>query len=293
MNKPVILRCANCGALLNSGSADCWLCEKPTGVAPVASMSPQGDRQDGRESYQRGLRAVLRDRTLSMDDLDQLAQVEEKYHLTAEDTKAARAQAFDGELAGYLVDAVLTDEEMEALRLLLASLALSPSDVPSAMSLIQRYYYLGHIQKGRVPILPPGQACLNTRTSEAVHLETPVYTLTTKSVSKGWAAGNSGFSFRIARGVYWRIGATRGHMLREQQTVTESMGTLSLTDQRIVYIADRKSFSFDWPKVLSIEPYQDGLTVHAQGRTTASTLLYKDPSQSELVAAICSHYLNL
>ncbi len=159
------------------------------------------------------------------------------------------------------------------------------------MRAIQHTYQLQQIRNGAIPSLDPATTILRPKPGEVVHAETPASVRTTKMVSDGWVSGSSGFSFRIAKGVRWRVGGTRGHMLKTPKLVTESTGTLCLTNQRIAYLASSKAFSVVWSKVLAVDPYADGLTVHIENRSTAPSVIYEQSQVGEYIAAICACYM--
>jgi len=243
------------------------------------------------DAYRNGLRAVLRDGRIDSSELADLQSVAVRYGLPDNITRPLRAEAFQEALSLRLADSYLSPQEQTELQCLLVQLNLQPADVPAAMSAIQRAIYFQNIAAGNIPVLPPQSVQLHCHAGENVHLETPVQLKQEKTVTTGYGGGYSGFSFRIAKGVRWNVGGSRGHLLKETQWVTVSKGILSLTNQRIAFMGDSRSFSAGWEKVMSVEPFTDALRVHFENRTSSPTLVYDDPAQYEVVAAICSHYL--
>src|SRR5579864_7348210 len=51
-----------------------------------------------------------------------------------------------------------------------------------------------------------------------------------------WQGGYSGFSFRIAKGVRYHVGGTRGHSVQGAEVPTPiDRGSVTITDQRVVF----------------------------------------------------------
>jgi hypothetical protein len=66
-----------------------------------------------------------------------------------------------------------------------------------------------------------------------------------------WAGRSSGYSFRVAKGVNYRIGATRGHYVQgeESPTVTD-IGLFVVTNQRCVFIGEKRNTEWAYTKLL-------------------------------------------
>lgn len=79
--------------------------------------------------------------------------------------------------------------------------------------------------------------------------------------------------------------------MSERAVVPVSKGTLALTSERIAFLGNPKSFEVKWDKVMSIEPFSDGMTVFIANRARAQTVQYDIPELAEVVAMICSSYV--
>jgi hypothetical protein len=90
------------------------------------------------------------------------------------------------------------------------------------------------------PIITDG---LKLKNGEAAFARVAAALIESKSVSMGYEGGSRGLSFRICKGVSYRVGAQRGNLVRQTQYVPVSTGTLTLTDKRAIYSGDSKSFS--------------------------------------------------
>lgn len=89
----------------------------------------------------------------------------------------------------------------------------------------------------------------------------------------GYQAGTSGVSVRVAKGVTVRAGGMRGGSVKDWVTVAE--GELVITDRRVVFAGDRKSFSIAFDDLLSVTPYSDGFAFGDE-RTTRTVIINGD-----------------
>jgi hypothetical protein len=76
---------------------------------------------------------------------------------------------------------------------------------------------------------------------------------------------SAGVSVRVVKGVYFRTGAFRGAPVKHEQTVTMDTGLLGLTPQAIYFAGPKKSLRLPYSKLVSIEPYSDGVGLQKDG----------------------------
>jgi len=76
----------------------------------------------------------------------------------------------------------------------------------------------------------------------------------------GYKAGSRGISVRVAKGVTLRSGSIRGHAVKGDIAVAS--GELVVTDQRVIFAGDRKSFVIPMAKLVNVTNYSDGFAFH-------------------------------
>ncbi|MDD5451975.1 MAG: hypothetical protein PHT49_08795 [Desulfovibrionales bacterium] len=80
-------------------------------------------------------------------------------------------------------------------------------------------------------------------------------------VRRRYEDGSHGVSIRIAKGLSYRIGAHRGHIVSDTAIVTVSLGQFVLTSKRAIFRGDKKSFNIKLDKILDLEFYNDGVKI--------------------------------
>lgn len=73
--------------------------------------------------------------------------------------------------------------------------------------------------------------------------------------------GSLGVSFRVAKGVYIRPGAFRGRSVASSSMQHTDSGMLGITTKHIYFKGNSKSFRVRLEKIVSFDPYQDGLGI--------------------------------
>jgi len=82
-----------------------------------------------------------------------------------------------------------------------------------------------------------------------------------------YVGGSQGFSVRVAKGLYYRAGAFKGNRIQYDETVHAGTGLLGITDKHIYFSGGSKNFRIRYNKIVSFEPYEDGLGVQRDAMT--------------------------
>lgn len=86
----------------------------------------------------------------------------------------------------------------------------------------------------------------------------------------GYSAGTRGASVHVAKGLTLRTSGTRGHAIKK--SVAVAAGELVVTDKRVLFAGDNKSFALSLDKLLNVTNYADGFAFHDDKATyTLST----------------------
>jgi hypothetical protein len=92
-------------------------------------------------------------------------------------------------------------------------------------------------------------------------------------------AGSQGLSIPIGGGVRYRVGQTRGHVVTiGTHWATADTGTLTLTDDRIVYHGARKTLEFPFKKLATLNVYSDAIDLGVTSRQTTPSFRLADPT---------------
>lgn len=130
---------------------------------------------------------------------------------------------------------------------------------------------LALLQEGKLPIVPNSPVMLQN--NEQCHYSKPVTLYIAKTRVTGYSSGSSSVSVRLAKGVSYRTGGSKGAPIREN--VMEShKGTLSITNKRIIFSSVQNSFDKELSVISSINPLDDGFIL--QFSSNSYTIETKD-----------------
>lgn len=169
--------------------------------------------------------------------------------------------AYERCVEAYLDDGLLDDQEQANLEACRDRFALSPKqlDKNGAFSRAQKAAVLKTIMEGYLPPPPDTTGCVvNFQKGE-----TPVWIFRDcqymEDVVRRQIVGRSqGMSFRIMRGVYYRVGGFKGESVTTLQRKHLGPGELILTDMNIYFAGYGKTTRIPYTKVVSFTPFSDG-----------------------------------
>ncbi len=189
--------------------------------------------------------------------------------------KPKLVELYGSVLKSFQEDTLFSEPEVVALQTLQNALGLSHDDIGWEERVAPYYYAFMIRDKAALPnvhLSIEGAAPVILRTGETIHFATrkPVVLREQRTVSLGYAGGSHGVSFPIPglKGVRYRVGSHRGHVMKEERWVDTARGFLLITNQRLFLhpIAGSKPVSLPLKKLLSYEAYGNGLSVYKEGR---------------------------
>lgn len=141
-------------------------------------------------------------------------------------------------------------------------------------------------------LLPDGTLPIVVTTSlilqvdEKCHYSRSATKVVTKNKVVGYTGGSSGLSIRIAKGMSYRIGASKGAPIRRNVQETYP-GTLSITNKRIIFTASKSSFDKKISTLSAIVPYKNGFDLQFGSQTYSL-----ETNDTERIFQIISHIIN-
>ena len=144
------------------------------------------------------------------------------------------------------------------------------------------------ILNGELPNVPPQDAGIVLKRGESCFYVSCAEFHEERVTSTVRVRHRAGGRIRICGGVSYNFGATHGRSIPIAGMVKIDDGMLIITNQRCVFNGSKKSFSVPFAKLISFEPFADGLELNPENKKTQQ---YKIPD-GELAAAILSTALN-
>jgi hypothetical protein len=230
-------------------------------------------------AYQRaGKAAILSDiLTSNLDRLDKdLATLTEEGLVRPEEGRAMLADAWGVAVGKFLEDDCLAPHEEQLLDRIRERYSLTHDELDRAGA-DTRFFKALTIRdalEGKLPqrVAFAGMIPFNLQKSESlvwVFQDVKYYEYRS---STHYEATSRGVSIRIARGVYYRVGAFKGHPVHEQHQVLADAGILGLTNKHLYFSGATEHFRVPYDKVVEFQPFSDGLGIQRDAATAKPQL---------------------
>jgi hypothetical protein len=223
---------------------------------------------------------------------DEIKWIEVRYkelELTQDDLRGVRAQAYNAALSAVKSDGVVTSEEEAELAKLQQLLMIPESEIAKSKKELARLRLLTEIQNGNPPTIAVPNVILQK--AELAYWSEPASILEERIVKRRYEGGSQGFTFRIAKGVAYRVGGHRGQLVTDTAVVPVSSGELIVTNKRVIFRGDTKSFNLRLDKLLEINFYSDGVRI-TDDKGKPRVVKFDDEANTDIVGATLSYAIN-
>jgi hypothetical protein len=200
-----------------------------------------------------------------------------------------RADVYESALHANEVNGTITKEAERELNQIQAFLRIPDVEIADGKKELAKFRLLNEIQAGNLPTVEVKNLVLQK--GESPHWAEPASLLEERVVSRRYEGGSQGVSIRIMKGVSYRVGASRGNLIADKQIVPVSTGSLVVTNKRVIFNGNAKSFALRLDKILNVQPFGDGLQV-SDDKGHTRLMKYASNRNSEVVASILSHAIN-
>lgn len=195
---------------------------------------------------------------------EQLANIANDHYVQPSQIKTLSAWSWDTVLDRFLEDSVLAEDEETRLVVFADHFGLTQDDLETqneAYTKMHQAKILRKLMSGELPDPPRiiGNIPLNLQKNERIvwiFQNVPYYEDKTK---RTYVGRSQGFSVRIAKGVYYRAGAFKGHPVEYQERIHQDTGLLVVTDKHLYFHSPSKSFRISYKKIVSFEPFSNGI----------------------------------
>ena len=194
-----------------------------------------------------------------------------EHYVQDHEVRATLIQGFEDAVDGYLEDQIISKTEEDMLDAYASSLDISEQerDRNGAQTRAVMGAVLRQVAEGETPQRQRvnGQMPFNFQKSEEfVWLFNRVKLYEERSRTE-YRGGSTGVSVRVAKGVYLRQSAFKGHPVVTTELTHLDTGLLALTTKHLYFAGPRVSNRTPYAKIVAFRPYDDGLGIQRDART--------------------------
>lgn len=235
------------------------------------------------------LQAVC-DGKLTEEEIDNLDKNKKDLGLTEDDVADMRVEVFAVAYTVAKEDKQISKEEEKELKKIQNYLGLTDNQTQISKKEFARYRLLNEIQKGNLPAISVSN--LRTQKGEIVHWVESAILSEEKVLRRRYEGGSQGVSFRIAKGITYRVGGHRGYSVSETGLVPVGFGELVITNKRIIFRGDGKVFAVKLEKIFDMQIFTNGMRFAENNRSKQRMIAFKEEGNHDIIGAILSQVVN-
>jgi hypothetical protein len=202
---------------------------------------------------------------------NKIAEIAQRAFLSEQDLRPLLVAGWERAVSRALEDDVLSQEEENSLTELAKSLSLSQAELDraGAYTRVIKAAVIRDVLDGEVPqrVSFEGELPFNLQKGETLVWAFPGTTYLEVRTRRSYQGGYQGMSFKVAKGVYYRVGGFKGHPVSTDEAVNLGTGLFAVTDKNMYFAGPGKSFRVKYDKIVSFTPYSDGIGIQRDAQT--------------------------
>jgi len=224
--------------------------------------------------YSENLLKALQDGQITEQEKAELEKVKADFGLSDYAIKHASTGAYQRLYQEITSDRLVTEDELQQVNELLAKYEIHVDKIRPSLNELGKLRFMTMLEEG---VLPEVESSIFLRKNETAHFQTQCE-LHEERTKKEYVGGYSGFSFRVAKGVSWRVGGFKGRPVEKQVLTHIDSGLLVVTNKRLVFSGDRKSFSVPYRKLIDLEVFNDAIKLNREGKSRREYFMMDEPA---------------
>lgn len=263
---------------------DCKYCGKPAGFLRGKHAECEAQHQQREQLVQQGCTQIASEMLRAIRGTEpfnvlekKISEIEKQFSVPSEKRKSLLISSWENSVDQFLEDGILDTEEEARLVTFKEHFSLSQTDLDrkGALTKTAKATVLRDILNGIVPqrMSVDGQLPINFQKGEQVVWAFPNSKYLEDKTRRQFVGGSQGVSVRVMKGVYYRVGAFKGQAVESTERVHVDTGWVVITSKNIYFAGSRKSLRLPYAKIVSFEPFSDGLGV-MRDATTAKPQIF-------------------
>lgn len=261
----------------------CKYCGNPAGFLRSKHAECEEKHQQRERAIQLGRQRIASEVTHTIngsDNFDNLEQeivkIEQSYFVPSSERKALLATGWENSVEKFLEDGIFDAAEEKRLADFKERFALSQDDLDKngALTKTTKAAVLRDVLNGVVPqrVAINGNLPVNLQKGEQVVWAFANSKYLEDKTRRQFVGVSHGVSIRVMKGLYYRVSAFKGHPVEYTERVHVDTGWVVVTTKNIYFVGPRKSVRLPYAKIVSFEPFNDGIGVMRDSATAKAQI---------------------
>ena len=258
--------------------ANCKYCGKPAGFLRKKHAECEVQYQEHQRLIQNGcsqITVLALNAIKSAEGFDSLknkiSEIEQSHSISEQNRKSLLIKSWENAVEDFLEDGVLDRDEENRLTEFKEYFSLSQDDLNKngVLTKTAKAAIIRDILNGIIPqrLSVEGNLPINFQKDEKIVWAFQNAEYLEDKTRRQYVGGSQGVSVRIAKGVYYRTGTFKGHAVEHTERVHIDTGWVVITNKNLYFAGSQKSLRLPYGKIVSFEPYSDGIGVMRDAAT--------------------------
>jgi hypothetical protein len=202
---------------------------------------------------------------------NQIREASERSFISESEQRALFVQAWSAAVDRWLHEGILSEEVEKRFMDLKESLSLSRSSLEGtgAWDRVVKSAVIRDLLNGVIPKRMSFDANLglNLLKAEQIVWAFDNCDYIEDRTRRQYVGRSRGVSVRVVKGVYYHVGGFKGHAIDRIERVHLDTGLVAITNKQIYFRGPKKAFRLPYAKVISFEPFSNGVGIMRDGAT--------------------------
>jgi hypothetical protein len=259
----------------------CIYCEKPVSFFSSKHEECEASAFRARDAISKQIRSYLECGDASYGGKASIDVLAAGARLSNDESKNAVKQGFHSAVSNILNQRVISAEEEARLSALIYDWGFHQSDLNrnGSWTKVVQSFVIRDLLEGKTPnrcTIANSTLLLGKNESYIwIFNRVDVYE---RKTHRSYEGRHAGFSVRIAKGIYLREGAYRGHAVEHVSTDHVGSGDFVVTNKNLFIVVGGHTTKLSLKKIVSVTPHSDGISFQCDGaRAPQYSIRHLDP----------------
>lgn len=200
----------------------------------------------------------------------------QRFPLKSSEIENVYFSVLDKATKNFLKNGVLSPAEKSKINDYVRELGLQVNNLPvqfrnSDIVKISQSMILDNLKNGIAPVVNVPLPILLTKGENLlwIYNDTELFM---EKIEKEWVGRSRGVNVRIMRGVYYRVGQSRGKPIEHSHMQSQGKGQLIVTSKHLIFYSPQRTMKVPYTKLVGITPYSDGIEIHKDNSNRIAVL---------------------
>lgn len=195
-------------------------------------------------------------------------------------SEESRSQLIKGKFKDMADDRRVSPEEWDEFEAISKNLDITISMDEATKGQLEKFKLYWHIENGDLPIK---QVEINLQRGEDCYYTTEVEWLEKRTITRKINYGGPVARIKIAKGLYYRVGSVNYEKVTSEHVQLIDTGKVYITNKRIIFLGSKKNANIPLKKILSIDPFSDGVGIVKDAGRSPVFKVYSDAERLMMI----------